>query len=168
MSLVSFDRLPPSSRLWIYGCSRTLTPEEIQPVRHATDQFIAGWTAHRNELDAGWKLEHNRFFLIGVDQKKMSASGCSIDALVRFMKEIEEQLQCDIVSTAAMVFYRTGTGAIACSSRSGFKKLLQEGKVVPETVVFNNTLVSVADLVAEKWEVPMRESWHQRAFGTLV
>jgi hypothetical protein len=43
---------------------------------------------------------------------------------------------------------------------------VQSGEVGEDTVVFNNTIATVGELLAGKWEVPLRESWHAQAFVT--
>ena len=48
--------------------------------------------------------------------------------------------------------------------RPDFRRLAQAGEVGEETVVFDNTIGSVGDVRAGRWERPFRESWHARSF----
>ena len=49
-------------------------------------------------------------------------------------------------------------------SRSEFRQAARDGTVTPDTLVFDTTLTSLADLRAGRFERPARESWHGTAF----
>ena len=48
--------------------------------------------------------------------------------------------------------------------REVFADLATSGEVSLRTTVFNNTLTSLADVRAGRWEVPASASWHAQAF----
>lgn len=162
MPLISFERLPPDARLWIFAAERPLTPDESAQVLQETDAFIDQWMAHGVPLTAGRDLRHNRFVLVGVDERAAGVTGCSIDALVRRMQQLEKVLGLELVNNAP-VLYREGN-AIERVSRDRFAELAAAGTVGPSTRVFDNTLTRVGDLQAGKWEVKAADSWHSRAF----
>jgi hypothetical protein len=162
MPRVQFNQLPSDARLWIFAAERALTPSESDRVLQETDSFISQWMAHGVPLTAGRDLRHDRFLLIGVDERAAGASGCSIDALVRRMQQLETVLGVELVNNAP-VLYREGE-SIERVSRDRFSELAAAGTVGPNTRVFDNTLARVGDLQAGKWEVRAAESWHGRAF----
>ena len=162
MPRISFDQLPPDARLWIFAAERPLTPIESARVLEETDSFINQWMAHGTPLTAGRDLRHGQFVLVGVDERAAGVSGCSIDALVRRMQQLEGVLGLELVNNAP-VLYREGD-AIERVSRDRFAELAASGTVGPSTRVFDNTLSRVGDLLAGKWEVKAAESWHARAF----
>ncbi|MFT4833161.1 MAG: hypothetical protein ACI815_002825, partial [Psychroserpens sp.] len=88
--LVEFNSLSDTSRVWIYQASRSFSAEELEEVRTGLDQFIKEWTAHGSELAAGYEIRYNRFIVIALDQTNITASGCSIDASVRFILDLEK------------------------------------------------------------------------------
>jgi hypothetical protein len=159
---VPFDQLPPDARLWIFPASRRLSDDEQARVLAAADAFIDQWLAHGVPLNAARDIRHNQFVLIGVDEQAAGASGCSIDALVRSMGQLQSSLGLELIEHGP-VLYRNG-GAIARVSREEFGKLASTGQVSLDTVVFDNTLARVADLRAGRWEVRAADSWHARAF----
>ena len=118
--------------------------------------------AHGVPLMAGRDLRHNQFVLVGVDERAAGVSGCSIDALVRRMQQLEKVLGLELVNNAP-VLYREGN-AIERVSRDRFAELAASGTVGPSTRVFDNTLTRVGDLLAGKWEVKAADAWHARAF----
>ena len=162
MPRLPFDRLPADARLWIFSASRRLSEEERRRVLDETDAFIEQWTAHGVPLAAGRELRHDRFVLVGVDEQAAGVSGCSVDALVRRMQQLQAVLGLELVDNEPVV-YRDGH-AIERVSRERFADLAAAGTVSLDTVVFDNTLTRVGDVRAGRWEVRAADAWHARAF----
>jgi hypothetical protein len=162
MPRVSFEDLPPDARLWIFAAGRPLSTDESSRVLDETDAFIDQWTAHGVALRAGREVRYNQFLLVGVDERAAGVSGCSVDALVRRMRQLEEVLGAELVDNGP-VLYREGN-VIERVTRGRFAELAAAGTVGPNTRVFDNTLTRVGDLLAGKWEVKAGDSWHARAF----
>ncbi len=91
MPRIPFDQLPSDARLWIFAAERPLSPSESGRVLEETDSFINQWMAHGVPLTAGRDLRHDQFVLVGVDERAAGVSGCSIDALVRRMQQLERR-----------------------------------------------------------------------------
>jgi hypothetical protein len=162
MPLAPFDRLSTDARLWIFAAARALSDAEQQRVLDETDAFIAQWTAHGLPLTAARDLRYGQFLFIGVDERASGASGCSIDALVRRMRDLQAALGVELVNHGPVVFRRGAS--IARVTRDEFATLASSGDVTPDTVVFDNTLTTVGELREGRWEVRAAESWHARAF----
>ena len=162
MPRIPFDQLPSDARLWIFAAERPMAAAESARVLEETDSFINQWMAHGTPLTAGRDLRHNQFVLVGVDERAAGVSGCSIDALVRRMQQLESALGLELVNNGP-VLYREGD-AIERVSRDRFAELAASGTVSPNTRVFDNTLTRVGDLLAGKWEVRAADTWHARAF----
>jgi hypothetical protein len=139
-----------------------LSEVERSRVLEETDAFIHQWMAHGVPLTAGRDLRHNQFVLVGVDERAAGVSGCSIDALVRRMQQLETVLGLELINNGP-VLYREGD-AVVRVSRDRFAELAASGTVGPDTRVFDNTLTRVGDLIAGKWEVKAADAWHARAF----
>jgi len=162
MPRISFDKLPSDARLWIFAAERPLSPTERARVLDETDAFIDQWMAHGVPLTAGRELRYDQFVLVGVDERAAGVSGCSIDALVRRMQQLERVLGLELVNNSP-VLYREGESVVRVP-RDRFAELAASGTVTPSTRVFDNTLTRVGDLLAGKWEVKAAEAWHGRAF----
>ncbi len=162
MSRVGFDVLPEDARVWIFSAERELTAVEQERVLADVDRFIDQWCAHSVPLVAGRELQYGQFLFVAVDQRTAGPSGCSIDALVRQMKELEHELDVELVNHAPVLF-RRGTH-VERVSREDFSELIADGHVNLATTVFNNTLQVLGDVRAGRWEVPASESWHGQAF----
>ncbi len=157
--VTDFKKLPDDSRIWIYQANRKLSDDEVQKIAEQTREFLTQWTAHGTELEAGFEVKYNRFIVIGLNQANASASGCSIDASVRFIQSLEKQFELDLLDKMNVTFYNGPY--IAHKSLEDFKKMAKSRSVSPNTVVFNN-LVNTKAEYEEHWEVPAKDSWHSR------
>ena len=162
MPRIPFDQMPTDARLWIFSAERPLSDEEARRVLAEADAFIEQWTAHGVPLTAGRDLRHDRFLFIAVDERAAGVSGCSIDALVRQMRQLETAIGVEIVDNGPVV-YREGH-TIARVSREQFASLAAAGGVSLDTLVFDNTLTTVGELRTGRWEVRAADAWHARAF----
>jgi hypothetical protein len=157
--LVEFNNLPDNSRIWIYQSNRKLSENEVSSISGKTDDFLKQWTAHGDDLEAGFEIKYNRFIVIGLNQANASASGCSIDASVNFIQSLEQEMEVDLLDKMNVTFYNGKF--IAYKSLSDFKKMAKNRSVSPNTVVFNNLVHTKAEYL-EYWEVPAKDSWHSR------
>lgn len=157
--LVKFESLPEDSRVWIYQASRSFSKEEIVEIEKDLDNFVEEWTAHGQDLRAGYEIRYNRFIILGLDQGMNMASGCSIDASVHFIQSLEKRYQLELLDKMN-VSYKQGE-YIAYKPLLEFKKMAKEKAVSEKTIVFNNLVNNKAEYL-EHWEVPASESWHAR------
>lgn len=157
--LVDFNTLPEESRVWIYQANRSFTDEEISEIKEKLNIFISNWTAHGSDLQSGYTIEYKRFIVIALNQNLNIATGCSIDASVHFIQQLEKAYNVDLMDKMN-VSYKQGE-YIAYKSLLDFKKMAKDKAVSKNTIVFNNLVNNIAEF-KENWEVPASESWHSR------
>jgi len=157
--IVDFKTLPDNSRIWIYQCNRSFSETELEEIKLALNDFLTQWTVHGQDLRAGYEMPYKRFIVIGLDQSLASASGCSIDASVRFIQSLEKKYEVDLLDKMN-VSYKQGE-FVAYKPLADFKKMAKQRAVSKNTVVFNNLVVTKGEYL-EHWEVPASESWHAR------
>ena len=157
--IVSFDSLPQTSRIWIYQCNRSFSDSELEEISKKLTAFLEGWTAHGADLQSGFEIKYKRFIVIALDHKVNTATGCSIDASVKFIQELETEYKVDLMDKMN-VSYKQGE-YIAYKSLTDFKKMAKDKAVSKNTIVFNNLVNTKAEYL-EFWEVPASESWHSR------
>jgi len=158
---IPFEELPLESRIWIYQSNRKFSDEEMTEIEPAVQNFIENWTAHGTSLEASYLIKYNRFIIFSVNQETQSSTGCSIDASVQFIQELEQKYQVDLLDKMNVTF-KNGE-FIAHKSLIDFKKMAKDKAVTGATIVFNN-LVNTIEEFNEAWEVPAEESWHSRFF----
>ena len=157
--LVDFNTLPKESRVWIYQANRSFTEDELNEIDIKLKQFITDWTAHGKDLQAGFKLVYKRFIVIALNQNANMATGCSIDASVRFIQQLEQDYNVDLMDKMN-VSYKQGE-FIAYKPLVDFKKMAKHKAISKNTIVFNNLVTNIAEF-NENWEVPASDSWHSR------
>ncbi len=159
--LINFQELSETSRVWIYQSNRSFSEIELEEISQKTSQFLTSWTAHGADLNAGFEIRYKRFIVIGLDQNLQSATGCSIDASVHFIQQLEQEYSVDLMDKMN-VSYKQGD-FVAYKSLKDFKTMAKNRAVSKKTVVFNNLVQNKAEYL-EHWEVPASESWHSRFF----
>ena len=163
MPLVALDALPDDARLWIFAADRPLSSGESAALLHEVDGFLEQWKAHGHPLTVARDWQYERFLLVGVDEASAGASGCSIDAMVRTLGQLEHQLNVHLLDHGPVLFRQDDD--IARLTRPAFAELARSGAISGDTVVFNNTLTRVGELREGRWESRAADSWHARAFG---
>ncbi len=157
--LVDFNDLPETSRVWIYQANRSFSVEELEGIKQKLDEFITQWTAHGADLKAGYDIKYKRFITIGLDQGINAASGCSIDASVHFVQELEKTYNVDLLDKMNVSFKQGEF--VAYKTLTDFKKMAKNRSVSPNTIVFNNLVTNIAEY-RTNWEVAAKDSWHNR------
>jgi len=157
--LVDFNTLPEESRVWIYQANRSFSEEELIEIKDKLNTFIENWTAHGSDLQSGYTIEYKRFIVIALNQNLHGATGCSIDASVHFIQQLEKNYNVDLMDKMN-VSYKQGE-YVAYKSLLDFKKMAKDKAISRNTIVFNNLVTNIAEF-KENWEVPASESWHSR------
>lgn len=157
--LVDFNQLPEESRVWIYQANRSFSEEEIVELNSKLEKFLEAWTAHGKDLQAGYKIVYKRFIVVALNQNLNIATGCSIDASVHFIQELERDYNVDLMDKMNVSFKQGEF--IAYKPLVDFKKMAKNNSVSKNTIVFNNLVTNIAEF-KENWEVPASESWHSR------
>ena len=159
---VSFDALPPTARVWIYQANRPLTDAELAAVGPRLAQFATAWTSHGAALRAAVEFRHRQFLVVGLDEAVAGASGCSIDASVRFVQELEHALSISLLDKAHLAF--GGPNGLELLERRALKPAVAAGTLGPDTLYFDNTVATKAELEA-RWPAPAGRTWLARYFA---
>jgi hypothetical protein len=155
----------PQSKVWIYQSDRPFTEDEARSIQNTLNNFTSQWKAHGHQLQAKAEILYNLFIVFTVDEASASATGCSIDASVRVVKEIELDHGLDMFNRFNMA-YKVDDQVIV-NNKEDFETLITIGKIGPKTIVFNNLVQTLGDFET-KWEVPFEKSWHNKLFEHLL
>ncbi|PNW27917.1 ABC transporter ATPase [Formosa algae] len=157
--LVDFNTLPETSKVWIFQANRSFTDQELEEIKSKIDVFLENWTAHGADLNAGYEIKYKRFLILGLNQEVNNATGCSVDASVHFIQQLEKEYQVDLLDKMN-VSYKQGE-FVAYKTLTDFRKMAKDKAVSKNTIVFNNLVTNIAEY-KENWEVPASDSWHNR------
>ncbi|WP_316816120.1 ABC transporter ATPase [Pedobacter nyackensis] len=155
----------PQSKVWIYQSNRPLNSDEVQVIQQKLDDFTSQWKAHGHQLKAKAEIVHDFFIIFTVDEATAGVTGCSIDASVRIVKEIEQAYNIDLFDRFNIA-YKIDDKVIV-TNKEDFETLVNIKTVTPQTIVFNN-LVQTLQEFETKWEIPFEQSWHSKVFAHLL
>ena len=155
----SYREFPENSRVWIYQCDRQLSPDEVKMIKQRTDQFLIDWGSHGSKLSAQIEIFYNVFLVVFVDEEIANASGCSIDKSFQLIKDLE--IEFDISLLDRMVIAYRKEQKINLCRVDEFESLIKGGIITEDTIVFNNLVDRKVDFDT-KWEVLIKDSWHNR------
>ena len=151
--------LSDSSKTWIYQADRFLTYDELDNMRPLIFEFLESWTAHRENLMTYGNIFHKRFLVIFVDESIHGASGCSIDASVKFITQLGSQFGIDFFDRATFTYMQEDE--IYDIASNELVRAMESGKINEETLFFDN-LVSTKGQFLKSWLKPLKSSWHYK------
>ena len=88
---IEFSNISDNAKVWIYQASKPLGKDDIDLISKEAKLFCHQWAAHNTPLHSSFKVLHDKFLILAVDEGVNAASGCSIDSSVRFVKIIEHR-----------------------------------------------------------------------------
>jgi len=156
-TLETFQTFAPNSRTWVYQASRNLTDAEASEVKQLASGFAAEWKSHGAPLKAAADLLYNRFLVMMVDEDAGSASGCSIDSSVQQIRSIEQKLNINLLDKMNLA-YLNSEDELETVHANKISAAFEHGALNEETTVFNNMVISKAELEAN-WRIPLVKSW---------
>ncbi|MBK9637859.1 MAG: hypothetical protein IPO63_08575 [Bacteroidetes bacterium] len=158
--LISFETLPKEARIWIFPSSRLLNTDEVEKIANRCSSFLQSWTAHKMDLDAAFKIIDQAFLVISVDEKNTGASGCSIDKLHQFVKELGTELSLSFLERLNVTFLQEN-GETKILPLKEIEQKIQREEMNADTKVYDITLLSVDELNF-KFKVPLSTTWLNR------
>lgn len=154
-----FPGLPGNSRIWIYQSDRILTSSEVSFIKNQGKLFIEGWNAHGAKLTAGVDVIHDLFLVIAANEEEIMASGCSIDASVRFVRELQSILQVDFFNRLVVAVDQEDY--IQLLPLNDVEENYKQGNLQDDSHIFDNTISQLSQL-RENWLKQVNESWLTR------
>jgi len=156
--------MPDYARVWVYQTNKNLTYSEVNTIQQVLENQINNWAAHGADLAGSVQVLHNRFVIIAVDEMQNQASGCSIDASTRWLKELGLEMNLDFFDrSVAFIHHET----LKTTEIAKIKSLVTEEILTPDTLIFNN-LVSNIQEFKNSWSVKVSNCWVKRYFQTAT
>ena len=156
---VSFNLLPPNAKVWIYQSDRNLSNIDIELIEREVKLFLNNWSSHNKEIESSFEIRYNRFLIIGLNENINSASGCSIDKSLNFIKDLQSLLKVNFLNRLD-VAYKIGN-EINSISLSEFQTMIREKKLSKDSIVYNNMSDSKQSYI-NNWETKIENSWHKK------
>ena len=162
--LIPFHKMPDYARVWIYQANKNLTASEVQTIKQVLENQINNWAAHGASLAGSVQVLHNRFVVIAVDEMRNQASGCSIDASTRWLKDLGAEMNLDFFDRSVTFLQND---ELKTAEIGKIKSLVSEGILTTDTIIFNN-LVPNIQAFKNNWQVKASDSWVKRYFQSVT
>ena len=143
------------NKVWTYVIGKHLSPQQLAELQALGEEFVKSWTAHEQKLAAGFEIYKERILIIRVNESVHNASGCSIDKLLRFIKEMEQRFHTEMLNRLLVTYQLNNTLEVVHAT--AVKELLEKQKLGPDTLVYNTAVASEDEL--SRWEQPLKETW---------
>jgi hypothetical protein len=148
------------SRLWIFTAERILTDKEKQMLLAQAQAFAMQWAKHGAPLAAEVFIKDAVFLVFTVNKNALQPSGCSIDALMRAVKDCEEQLGVVLTNRQVVVYYLAGNPQIC--TLADLPNLYAQGKINDTTPFANHLLSETFTDFAGEFLSDFKTSWQFR------
>ncbi|MFO0356767.1 MAG: hypothetical protein ACK50A_07425 [Sphingobacteriaceae bacterium] len=142
-------------KVWVYLSDKELKGDLHQSVLKAGESFVLNWKAHDVPLSASFEIINDRFIVVKVDETQYNASGCSIDKLLRLIKQLETDHQLQLLNRL-LVAYKSDNGIEVVHSTK-VKDLLSSKNLNENSLIYN--VASSNSVEFKNWEQPLKETW---------
>lgn len=156
---VTFDCLPPVSRVWIFQANRPFSADELIKIEATLRRFTDEWAAHGSPLKTSFAVKFGHFIILAADETHETPSGCSIDSSVRVLKSLEQDLGVRLFDRNLIAF-KSDRG-VDLIPLQDLKQKFQDGILNEGTLTFNN-IVSTKSALQSEWLVPAGNTWLKR------
>ena len=143
-------------RVIIYPASRPFTAKESKAITEKIFDYLSTWVAHEKPLSSSFKIEKNQFIIITVDEEKVPASGCSMDALNGMMREIENEYQLGFFDRMKASFVQNGE--VKTMKLQDFRNALKNKELPMNIEVFDFSKSTYVNFLSD-FLLPLKRSW---------
>ena len=157
---VNFNDLKKNSKVWVFQSSSEIPKLSLENISNDSKDFLDQLNSHGRNLKSSFKLIYNHFLIIAVENIKNEISGCSIDTITRFVKNLELKYNLSFFDRL-IVKYKKNNDDIKSTSLNEFKTICKTKLIDDDTIVFNN-LVKNIDELENIWETNIHNSWLKR------
>jgi hypothetical protein len=144
------------SRVWIYQSNRLFGMSEVLQIEEMLEQFVESWNSHGIPVKGYANIFFGQFLIIMADESATGVSGCSTDSSVRLVKQIESTFNVSLFDRQLLAFVIKDK--IELLPLPQLKYAAENGFVNGDTLYFNNTVLSKADL-EKNWIITVKNSW---------
>lgn len=148
--------MAPESRVWIYQSSKELNGVESQLMKDLLAGFNKDWVSHGSKVHSFADLLFNRFIILMADETLVQVGGCSTDSSTNFIKKLEKDFDVHLFDRQLLAFVIDNQ--IETISLDSVNTGLEDGMITGDTLYFNNTILTLRDLM-NNWIIPVKESW---------
>ena len=156
--IVNFKSLNKNSRVWIFQSLDFIDDRVVEVIKEKISSFLNEWKSHQKDFKSSFEIRYNTFIIVAADESNL-VSGCSIDSLVNFIKNLETSFDLQLLDKLHVKYIEKGE--IITKHLNQFKIQCQSLGENENLIVFNNLVKDINELDND-WKVDIRNSWHNR------
>ena len=145
-----------NSRVWVYQSNRAFDVTETLQIEDLLKNFCKDWNSHGSEVKGFANLFFGHFIIVMADETKVKIGGCSTDSSVRFIKNIQQDFNVELLDRQLMAFIVKENIVLIPLSKVNYS--IENYIITPETLYFNNTILTKKELL-KNWIIPVKDSW---------
>ena len=154
-----------SSRVWIYQSPRLFFLSEALEIEELLQHFVQTWNSHGTPVKGYANLFYGQFIVLIADETASGVSGCSTDSSVRLIKDIEQRFAVNLFDRLMLAFRINDKVQMVPLAQLPYA--LENGFITPDTLYFNNTVQTKAELET-RWLIALKDSWLASRYLTAV
>ena len=162
--MTALGALSADSRVWVFAANRVLGSEDESRLAALVERVFHVWTTKSPGVRGAFEIRESRFLVVGADEREARVSGCGIDAMMLWVKQLERESGLVLVDRM-QVFWRGAGGVVRSAHREEFRRLLGTGEVTHETRVFDTAAATNDVFLRGRFELPLAASWHAKIFA---
>ncbi|MEO8819809.1 MAG: hypothetical protein ABI267_06540 [Ginsengibacter sp.] len=150
-----------NSRVWIYQSNRNFTVKETSQLVKKLEAFAKRWSSHGSAVNSYANLFFGHFIIMMADETDIKVGGCSTDSAFRFIKSVEKEYRVSLLDRQTLAFIINEK--IHLIALSQINNSIEQDLVIPDTLYFNNTILTKKEL-SSNWIIPVKDSWLAQRF----
>ena len=158
---INFQDLIPTdfndnSRVWVYQSNRKFSVSEALAIEETLNEFCKEWNSHGSPVKGYANLFFGQFIVVMADESEVALGGCSTDSSINLIKNMEQDYRVQLLDRQSLAFIAKEKIQLLPLEQVNYS--LENGFLTPETLYFNNTVLTKKDML-HKWIIPIKESW---------
>jgi hypothetical protein len=163
---ISWDQLPPTSRIWIYPSTTNLESVREEMSNRYIRPFCESWKVHGQPLNSSFRWIDGYFLVLGVDETHQPASGCSIDSSVALIRTLQEEYKVDLMNRLYVHVWHNSQ-KLEVLAPADVPHAISENRLSSDSLVYQTALTQKSQLEHELLQ-PAGSTWLQRHFKNAI
>tara|TARA_B110000977_G_scaffold41328_1_gene55628 strand:- start:5330 stop:5803 length:474 start_codon:yes stop_codon:yes gene_type:complete len=147
-----FDNLHPQAKIWLYLSPIKIDNDIQNNISSLFKDFVDNWKSHGLSVNGQLSFIKDNLLIVGADYFPNGMCGRAVDAQVRFVNNINEQFNLDLLNRTNIAFLKEDS--IIVHNYSNLDALVMNGSV-NENTIYCNTL---SDKNSDEIYLPFGES----------
>ena len=156
------NKLNKESKVWVFISNRIINESEQSSINNEITTFLIDWTAHNKALFSAFEIKDSILLMVAVDESMTNASGCSIDKLFHFVRELGVKYVVNFFDRLQVV-YKTSSG-VDIVKTNNLDKLIEQEIILRSTLMLNPLVSNLREYEQNIW-IPFSESWLKDHFS---